>query len=578
MSNIPLIWNCANTREVLPGVATPLSQAVLRRVIDYGARQFMADAGVVVETEAPFCEFHRGRLYLNLNFLMETTGKIPGRSPRNMAATFGFEDMDLLVKHLGIDPDRITPLNLKTLKPMLGSVKYIILLPSIVRKHSPRLRETISHLISEIERADSDGRLLELIGQIEQTSLDATWLHGAVGNFSLGLWESLVRSVEKYFPRPEARTLISRLTSGLRGMVTAEVSLAARDLAAMAGEDAQIREAFFESEPLVALQKLRDACPDHPFFRAWDEFLAKYGHRAFDEPELFHPRWVQDPTYLARFIQGHLKYATTPSEEVMRRQEVLRQEALEKVEKAMSWLDRRTFRFLLGNIQLYSVQRENSKDLWMYSFYALRGAYTALARRWQERGWLKEETDIFFLLPEEIARAVRGELEPTELPSIVRERRAEYLYNQTLNPPETIVGSWEPQEESAVEVVPDKVEPRTLLHGMACSSGTVVGVARVIFDPVAEASRLAPAEIIVTVRTDPMWTTLFLNAGGVVTERGGILSHAAIVAREFGIPAVVGVEGATTYIADGQVISVDGTAGTVEILGLPRGGVVPDKE
>ncbi len=572
MGKATLIWNCANTREVLPSVATPLSQQVLRRVIDYGARQFMADAGVIVETKELFTDFHHGRLYLNINFLMDTASKIPGRTPRNVAATLGFEDMDLVVEYLGVDPDRTTSLNLKTIKPMFGTIKFLLRMPGLVRRRMPQIRADLERLTAEVERAEDEKGLMDLLHQIEKTTLDAAWLHGGVGNFSLGMWESLERIVAKYFDQAETQELLSDMTGGLEGMITAEISLAVRDLALLAEQDQQIREAFLQDNPLEVLRGLRERNPAHSFFRAWDEFMLKYGHRTFDELELIHPRWHQDPTYLARVIRGYLRHPAGPPKGVMSRREARRQKAIATVKARLSWLDKIPFNFLLDIVQFYSVQRENTKDLWMLGFYGIRSVHVALARRWVERGWLEKEEDVFFLRPEEIEQVVAGGLEGSELGPVVQERRAEYAYNQSLSPPETIIDYWEPTESAAaVEAVEEEVGHATL-SGLACSGGQVTGTARVILDPVVGANRLSPGDIIVTVQTDPMWTTLFLHAGAVVTERGGILSHAAIVAREFGIPAVVGVEGATRRIADGLTIVVDGTAGTVEVLGTYRSG------
>ena len=191
-------------------------------------------------------------------------------------------------------------------------------------------------------------------------------------------------------------------------------------------------------------------------------------------------------------------------------------------------------------------------------FGRARRLFAALGARLQEAGALDSARDVFFLSIEEaLAAAEHGET--GALRAIVATRQAEEVASRTRrDPPERIVmgGGAAPQMTSTAI---DLAETR---QGMGCCAGVVTARVRVIDDPRVEP--LQPGEILVARSTDPGWIAAFANAAGVIAERGSLLSHSAIVAREMGIPCVVGLKGATEWLRTGDVVRLDGGAGTVE--------------
>ncbi len=171
-------------------------------------------------------------------------------------------------------------------------------------------------------------------------------------------------------------------------------------------------------------------------------------------------------------------------------------------------------------------------------------------------GQVEAAEDIFFLTPQEARAALAG----ADMRTTIRERRADY--SQELKrryiPRVLLSDGTQPTDETGTIGTTDKI-----LRGTPVSPGKVTAQARVILDPTG--ARLSPGEILVAPSTDPGWTPLFLTAGGLIMEMGGAMSHGAVVAREYGIPAIVGVPDATQRIATGQHITLDGSAGTVTI-------------
>jgi pyruvate,water dikinase len=211
--------------------------------------------------------------------------------------------------------------------------------------------------------------------------------------------------------------------------------------------------------------------------------------------------------------------------------------------------------------------RDNGQGYLVKLGLPIRRVYSVLAERWASRGWLPQADDFFFLVRPEMEQ-VLAVGDPAQagldLAYLARQRRLAHAYWCGVTAPEVLEADGRALD-SGLSNAPS-ADARTLV-GIAASSGQVTAVARVISHP-REAGRLQRGEILVTRTTDPGWTPLFSVVGGLVLEVGGLLSHGAIVAREYGLPAVVNAADATRRIRDGQTIMVDGSTGRVR-LGEP---------
>ena len=207
--------------------------------------------------------------------------------------------------------------------------------------------------------------------------------------------------------------------------------------------------------------------------------------------------------------------------------------------------------------------------------FLMRRCVLALGRMLVERGVLEQAEDVFFLYADELREAVTGRTETgaaaaatvtAEAASKVTARKAEMAADAGIDPPETIsADGWNapPRRPPASEPGLDS------LSGIGASAGVVRGRARIVRDPAFEGRHLTRRDILVVPFTDIGWTPVLAEAGGVVAESGGQLSHSSIIAREFGIPAVVNVAGATRRIRTGQIVTVDGDVGLVTLHSDP---------
>jgi rifampicin phosphotransferase len=290
-------------------------------------------------------------------------------------------------------------------------------------------------------------------------------------------------------------------------------------------------------------------------------FLATYGHRSVAELDLGAPRWSEDPTYvlgiLASYLQLH-DLALSPDAQYRRAAEEAEAMVAELKHRARrkSWLRGLLAGFFLDRARALGGLREMPRFLLTLLLARARMLLWPVGEKLARAGQLEKAEDIFYITLPEAHAALAG----ADLRSIVSERRA--IFEQELArrhvPLVLLSDGTEPSVETGMAA-----SAQATLQGTPASPGVVTAPARVILDPYG--AHLEPGEVLVAPSTDPGWTPLFLTAGGLVMETGGSMSHGVIVAREYGIPAVVGVPGVTERIITGQQITVDGTVGTIVI-------------
>jgi phosphohistidine swiveling domain-containing protein len=310
-------------------------------------------------------------------------------------------------------------------------------------------------------------------------------------------------------------------------------------------------------------------------------FLATYGHRAVAEIDLGLPRWSEDPTHILGALANYLRLTDPASApDVQFRRAADQAEAmvadLRRRAATRGWWRAVLVRALLRRTRLLAGLREMPKFLWMLVLAQARALLLSVGEDLAKAEHIAAADDIFFLtLPEAraaVARAARTDggqgserSDGANLRALVHERRASYAQElRRRHVPRVLLSDGtEPGEAAGSSGGTTDGTDNNTLRGAPASAGVISGRARVVHNPVG--AHLEPGEILVAPSTDPGWTPLFLTAGGLVMEMGGAMSHGAVVAREYGLPAVVGVAGATERITTGDVITVDGAAGTITL-------------
>jgi pyruvate,water dikinase len=371
--------------------------------------------------------------------------------------------------------------------------------------------------------------------------------NAVAGVLMLGLAHRLLRG----------RSAPGDLQTVLRGLphnVTTEMDLALWHAAVAVRADAAARALVLDTGAGELADRYRAGTLPPILQDTLTTFLARYGERAVAEIDLGLPRWSEDPRHLLGVLANYLRLdddRAAPDAMFARAARQAR-ETVDLLARRAGRLRGPVVRFALGRVRELIGIRELPKYAIVVALGRLRTHLVAVGEELAARGVVADPADVFFL---DLREARAGLAPGADLRDVVARRRAEYATELRRRHLPRVLLSDGTEPEAATEV------PEGALTGAAASAGTVTGPARVVLDPVG--AHLEPGEILVAPSTDPGWTPLFLTAGGLVMEMGGPNSHGAVVAREYGIPAVVGVPGATTRITTGQLVTVDGSAGTV---------------
>jgi rifampicin phosphotransferase len=355
------------------------------------------------------------------------------------------------------------------------------------------------------------------------------------------------------------------LMRGLPGNVTTRMDLAVGDLTDLLRPHPELATLLQNHPWAEARELLPDVSGGPELLGALQRFLARYGSRGASEIDLSRPRWRDDPSLLLRVMSGGLSAGEGGAHRRHHQAQVAAGEAAAARLVAAAnhgpwgplrrrWVDRlvRVARFGMG-------LREHPKFTIVQVLGVVRAEVLAAGQILERRGQLADARDVWHLGFDELAAAMDDGT--VDLRERVAVRAAEFHRDQGRKPPLAISSDGEiPALDTERADLPSDALP-----GTGASAGVVEGIARVVTKP--EREVLHAGEILVAPFTDPGWTPLFVHAVGVVTEVGGMMTHGAVVAREYGIPAVVSVASALERIKTGQRIRVDGTRGFVQVLG-----------
>jgi phosphohistidine swiveling domain-containing protein len=439
-------------------------------------------------------------------------------------------------------------------------------------EYLPRLRELEARLADLVPPGASDADILAALDEAQAIANEAWTIHFRIAMpmlLSMQIFDEFYADLFGGTDADGHALLVGAVSESVKaGFGISDLAILARD--------AGLESLFLATPPDAIVRTLQGMEAGRTFLTALNDYLAEYGLRQ-DLFDLATPTWQEDPTFALAAIRAylmtgrdaraeHAAIATSAEAAVTaaREQLAVYPEAVRGQFEALLQFAREGS-FLQEEHNFYIDQRNTA---------LLRLVMLRIGDHLVERGWLQSPEDIFLLHMDELRTILRGApgLTSAAIQENVTRRRAEMAQAATMTPPPFIgrppagpPSPSNPMERGLLRFFggpPQVSDTPGQLKGTPGSRGTVRGMARVV-RTLEEAQALQPGEILVAITTMPPWTPLFGIAGGVVTETGGPLSHCAIVAREYGIPAVVGAAGATRVIQTGQEIAVDGSGGLV---------------
>lgn len=549
--------------QVMTDPMPPLAISFWRLVFPWGKGKDRLAANPYVTSAA-------GRLYLDITalLLMRGLGKLIPRLLGAIADTLSADALRQVMArpefHVNA-PARRARLSrfLKFLRPILARALALLIWRS-PENAAKEMDAYVEQYVSAAARrlnaaAPGASRLRVAQDLLSRVLLDvfgkaAPYIaSGAHAKIQLGLWGRRMGLAD------DAEAIVR----GLHGNVTTEMDLAVGDLADIARKSPALVEHLRSHDARAALATAAQVPGGTEFMAAWDRFMARYGMRGPSEIDISRPSWADDPASLLQMVIVNLsaepgahraKHAA-----LAQAGEVAAQRLVERASQG-PWgrLRGRFIRRMARVARNVLPVREHPKYLLIQIRGLIRAEILEAAAQLQTQGVIDQVEDVWYLELSELIAAL--EHPHQELRSRIAHRRQDQARYWHMTPPRVMTSDGEiitPQYRR------DDL-PEGALAGSPVSAGVIEGTARVVLDP--QTALLHPGDILVAPFTDPGWTPLFLNAAGLVMETGGLMTHGSVVAREYGIPAVVGVPEATRKIQSGQRIRVDGTLGYVAFV------------
>ena len=549
--------------SVAQGVHRPLTPMGLQ------ALRLVASAMVTLAGHPP------SDRYAGPAYVTEAAGRLFFDITPALRSTFGHRVLDFVTRHmealtapilrqLATDlrfaplPTRRSPVLRAILSVLIRGRIPLYAAQALVRPEAARAR--VAHLEAEL-RASGDvpqeadaAQLLRVVERL-LLGLPPKILPGVVPVFATALGANAIagRLLGNLATADERRTVLR----GLPHNTTTEMDLALWALAQKMREDPLLSRLVRETPPERLARDYRSGTLPPKLHTSLAEFLRVYGHRGVAEIDLGLPRWSEEPMYILGVLANYLRLddpELAPDVQFRRAEREAREMVAELTRRASrrGRLHGALVGFFLSRTRALLGLREMPKFSLVLMLARARALLWPVGEKLARAGRLENAGDIFFISLPEARTALAGQ----DLRPVVRERRAVYDREvQRRHLPRILLSDGtEPTAETGTATDDG-------LCGTPASGGVVSARARVILDPAG--AHLEPGEILVAPSTDPGWTPLFLTAGGLVMEMGGAMSHGAVVAREYGIPAVVGVPNATGRIASAQRITVDGSAGKI---------------
>lgn len=579
-----IVWDNSNIIESYSGVTSPMTFSFIRRAYSIVYRCFAEVMGIppaVVRENASTFEsmlglFH-GQVYYNLLNWYRLVSLFPGfnYNRRFMESMMGVKES---TEREGNPP------------PSSSARRYFLELPALLRLAARsgwnflRIKRIVRRFQKDF-RANYDrwqamdlGRmapheLMALYREMERKLL-WRWQAPIINDFFVMVFYGMLRRICASWCGDQGGSLQNDLLCGEGGIESTKPTEMLMDLARMARHDEQLRRFLLEG----SLDELVARVPEDPRFPEFASGIARYleayGFRCAGELKLEEPSLHDRPQFVYEMIRNYLRLPDPSAldvEAMHERQRGIRREAETRAVSGMrkSFVPRRIiFRWVLRCARLGVRNRENMRFARTRIYGLVRELLRAMGGHLAAEGVLADAEDVFYLTLDETWDYVKGTAVTTDLGSLVELRRREFdgYRKETQGPDDRFETYGMAYCRNTFRTASHASAPPEdgVLKGVACCPGEVEGAVRVVRAP-GEGVELA-GEILVAERTDPGWVTLYASVSGILIERGSILSHSAIVAREMGIPTIVGIPGLCAQLANGVRVRMDGATGTVRVL------------
>ena len=566
-----LVFDNSNIQESYCGVTTPLTFSFAQGAYASVYEQTMRAVGIgdaVVEAHRGMLRnligLVRGRVYYNINNWYRGLLLLPsfGRNKEDMEAMMG---LDVPVDFVE-DQEFTIGEKLTRLPGMLLTFARLLVRFSQLHADVPKFLGDFEAAYQRVDRGRfataTYSELTEVVAQMRGEMLE-NWSTPIINDTYVMMMVGRLRRFVERAGVANPEEVVTHLMSGEEGIESLEPTRVLMRIGRDASLNVDLHRLLKRGEPLEALAALRAERPD--FAGRIDDYIERYGDRVIGELKLETITAREDPTFVIQVLRNFAARPDLDPDALAEREAKLRDDAERLLRSKLGALGRLRFPGVLRTARTAVKYRENMRLARTRMFGLFRDAYLAMGMRLTEAGRLDVPRDVFYLTVDELLAYQEGRAVSAELGGLVTARSAEYARYEQLDLPHHFE-TWGPVYHGNRYAGPglhDEIDPDAeVLQGTGCYPGVVDAPLRVIMSPSDNLD--LEGHILTTLRTDPGWAPLFPASAGILVERGSTLSHSAVVARELGIPAVVGVPGLLRIVRDGEHVVLDGGAGTVQ--------------
>ena len=565
------IWDNSNIVESYSGVTTPLTFSFIRKAYYAVYWQFCETLGV-----------SKKDIFKNRSVLSNMLGLIQGRVYYNLLNWYelismmpGFEyNKEFMEQMMGLQVIKESP---KKVKGRWS--KYFLELPRLIKVAS---KMTIAHIqlpkkIAEFHKnfnqiyskysvvdfsKKTPAEMLDIYRTFEEEIL-WKWKSPISNDFEAMIFYGLLKKLTLKWEIDDEGILQNDLLSGEGDIKSTKLITDLIRLAKDIEENAKLKALFVETEPekaLSALQSNEDFSKIHLKFQ---QYLKTYGVRCINEMKLESIPIKDDPLFCIATMQNYLRNGIPDLKAQEKREKLLRKNAEDTLKKRLKGFRLFFYNWILKNSRRAIKNRENQRFARTEAYSLVRTMMQSIGRQWEDKSIIDHSRDIFYLEMEEIWSYIEGASTCVNLKKLIQLRKEEFSSYESENPDDHI------QTEGEVyfrNVFAEKIQDSDdkVIKGLGCCSGIVENTLQVVLSP--DKNLKLNNEIMVAKQTDPGWGILFPSISGLIVEKGSMLSHSAIVAREMGIPAVIGVKNATKIFNNNDFVRLDGSKGTIEFI------------
>jgi pyruvate,water dikinase len=564
----PILWTQRFCGERWPDLATPMGWSLIQPILHHFVEWKDASKGWLDGTEPT--QLYRGRPYFNITIFRHLVFRLPGRNPPEVILEmFPAEEQRAMRNAAPYLPDwrLVRAIFSEGGRESRGErYRYNVLTNHREwEEFRPRLDAEVSALPLDFNDPADGLRAIDRGSELIVEYLRIHLLSLLFAHLCYQILDVALRS----WVGEGGEALRSALVADAGDNRTLQVNQALWELAEAAKRAPEVRR-WLERDLPGGVDHLSEVPGGADFERVLRRFLVDYGHRSAASWEVFATRWADDPGLVLRMVAGTLRAGAAADPAVhaqARRRDRIQAERLVRqrmtrtaARRLLPWRQV-LFARLLDLTRRYMALRENQRFSYDRLLFQIKRIFERTGALLERDGRLAAGEAIVFLKLDELRELVAGRLEPAKAEEIAADRKALFEADRVRPHPDFL-------EEGNRHLSADRAHGNAL-EGLGISPGIVRGTVRVLKSP-AEVGNLKPGDILVARSTDPGWTPLFLTAGGLILELGSYLSHGAVVAREYRLPAVVNVEGACRILEDGMDVTVDGDRGRVLVHGQKR--------